>query len=53
MQAPAQCAPLVPAPDTFKQEVDYKYDGLCTMRHLSKLIYVVNIMMSIIHLVQV
>ena len=43
--APEQRAPpaTAPTPERFKQEIDYKYDGLCTMRHLSKLIFTIAI----------
>ena len=67
MQIPEQPAPLAPAmrraptapapiPERFKQKVDYKFDGLCCMRHLKRVIYfnTVNrsLIMSIPHLIQ-
>ena len=39
MQTPAQ---PVPAPERFKQKVDYKYNGLYIMRYLSRLINTVD-----------
>ena len=43
MQSPEQPAPPVPIPERFKQEIDYKYDGLCTMRYLLRLIFIIAI----------
>ena len=60
-EQPASPAPAKrrapPAPERFKQKVDYKYDGPCIMRHCNKLINTVDLntvkfMMSTPHLIQ-
>ena len=47
VQTPEQRAPSATTPERFKQEVDYKYDGPCIMRHRKKLsLNTVKFMMS-------
>ena len=43
MQSPKQPTPPAPTPERFKQEIDYKYDGLCTIRYLLRLIFTIAI----------
>ena len=51
--APASAPPAAPkqrAPtafERFKQEIDYKYDGPCIMRHRKKLINTVDLVISL------
>ena len=46
-QPPEQPAHPAPAPERFKQEVDYKYDGQCIMRRRKKLINTVDLIISL------